>query len=200
MKTWVCPESTFLDFNSQACVPCSIKRCQYCLNSTHCASSTNQKYTPLRSNKLILHQKRILVTATCLVIGCKNCCPNDPLKCQACDTNYFIVSGDRSKCVPCTLSNCLVCSSLTSCSTCNTSNSYFKNGSSCSYCNPLQNKFISPGTQNCVACTLSNCITCASLTTCSVCNTNNSYYLNGSACVLCNPSLNNFINSTTLSC
>ena len=39
---------------------------------------------------------------------------------------------------------------------------------------------VSDSSYPCVLCNLNNCITCSSLTACSVCNTTNQYYLNAS--------------------
>lgn len=65
--------------------------------------------------------------------------------------------------------------------------------STCVLCNASSNYFANIGTQTCVLCSLSNCLTCTSLTHCSVCAAN--YYVNPSfQCSYCNNTLNYFMN------
>lgn len=61
--------------------------------------------------------------------------------------------------------------------------------------------FVAPNKLSCVPCTLDQCITCSSLTQCSVCNiSNSSYVYPDGTCHYCNPADNTFIDPSTLEC
>jgi hypothetical protein len=90
--------------------------------------------------------------------------------------------------VACQDTHCLLCkASYTTCTGCDTANSWYLNGASC------QSPTLTPqipsgygantGTGAVVACQDTHCLLCkASYTTCTGCDTTNSWYLNGASC------------------
>ena len=111
---------------------------------------------------------------------CYSCNEATPSTCTSCDTNYAI-SGTTCLCDT-SLSTkflinttiCYVCSNkLAHCLTCTYSGDSTLDYSSASFlcltCNNTAGYFIDPSNQ-CSACSVSNCVTCSGLNTCSQCS------------------------------
>ena len=78
----------------------------------------------------------------------------------------------------CVQVGCSTCATFTTCSACDNSALYFLNTTTnqCYYCNASENYFVDGPV--CQKCTLSQCLTCSSLTACTACNETVKYYLN----------------------
>lgn len=120
-----------------------------------------------------------LVCKPCNNTKCYTCDDTDTNICTSCDTNFDLTGGtcvcdmtsntqiliSDSICYTCLnlLTNCILCDY-----TGNNSLAYDASQFTCLDCNGIANYFLNAlGT--CSLCTATNCITCASLTTCKVC-------------------------------
>ena len=149
----------------------------------------------------------------CTLTQCLNC--SNLETCVECnETAQYFLNLTSSQCQPCPIPYCLTCSSFDTCSSCNSTAGYELNETDwqCYHCQP--NYFINMTTLKCAECSLfiSDCLTCASDVQCSVCDSNNSYYvitagqdppydpLDIGTCDFCNSTQNYYINDTNLDC
>lgn len=131
MKTWICPNLTYFDYNLDVCSSCSVSNCVTCHTLTSCSVCDT-------ANGYVLN----VATGqcqTCTMTGCLNCSTTtscltcNPTSyvlsnqtCHLCDSllNYFPDVSSQT-CILCNLTNCINCSSLTQCNVCDYNHSYY---------------------------------------------------------------------------
>lgn len=102
------------------------------------------------------------------------------LTCVYCNSTHDIYfNSSSSLCEACGLVGCVDCASLSQCNTCDSAGNYNRVGSVCVYCNVSANVLFNATLGGCETCSLSNCVVCASLLACSVCDSAHSYFING---------------------
>jgi hypothetical protein len=185
---------------AQQCVLCSLTGCQTCASLSVC-NICSTGYTPSGTTCTTSG-----TTPTCnttsnyyLDTVSNTCLFCDPLLNKFIDTLTL-------QCVTCSMTGCTACTSLSACASCNTAGGYIlssgvctlSNGSNptcntaanyylnttlkaCMYCDASLNKFID-STLQCVSCSLTGCLTCSSLSTCTSCDTISGYTLISGSC------------------
>lgn len=98
------------------------------------------------------------------ILGCMDCL--NSTFCSTCATalNYFVTASGT--CQLCTVTGCTTCSDATTCTVCDATLNFVLTTPTCLICDAANDIFADFGTQSCVACNLSDCLNCTSLTTC----------------------------------
>lgn len=152
MMEYTCPATTTFDPVTQMCNPS-------CGAYTYRNTTDNSCY-PCQNT--LCYSCNANNSNQCLSCAANFTFSNNTCICDTSSNNYMLVNG-----------SCLPCSLQFQCTSCSYSGDatqpYTSSGLFCLICNQTNGYFIDPN-NDCLTCSISNCVTCIGYSTCSVCN------------------------------